>query len=101
MEERMVMVEWVDSAEPADNSDIEPTDFPAPQLLTNLGYLVENKSDYLVIAGARKPDPVQTSYDYVIAIPRVAILNMYNLVADSPFDKASAGPVNKAKPDEC
>lgn len=77
---RIVIVEWLDSAEPADNSDIEPADFPAPQVITNTGYLVQEHSDYVVIAGGEKPDTNGTTYDYVIAIPRVAIRALNELV---------------------
>jgi hypothetical protein len=76
---RIVIVEWVDSAEPANNSDIEPADFPAPQSLTNTGYLVEEHDSYIVVAGAMKSDPSLTTYDYVIAIPRVAIRSIGDL----------------------
>jgi hypothetical protein len=77
---RIVIVEWTDSAEPASNSDVEPADFPAPQILTNTGYLVEEHDSYIVVAGAMKPDPSLTTYDYVIAIPRVALISMEDLV---------------------
>jgi hypothetical protein len=77
---RIVIVEWLDSAEPADNSDIEPVDFPAPQIITNIGYLVHEHSEYVVIAGGIKPDPNGTTYDYVIAIPRVAVRALSDLV---------------------
>ena len=77
---RTVIVEWVDSCEPADNSDIEPADFPAPQIITNTGYLVSEHSDYVVLAGGIKPDVGGVTYDYVIAIPRVAIRNVQDTV---------------------
>ena len=77
---RIVIVEWTDSAEPARNSDIEPADFPAPQEISNTGYLVEEHDSYIVVAGAIKPDPSLTTYDYVIAIPRVAIRSIGDLV---------------------
>lgn len=77
---RIVIVEWTDSAEPANNSDIEPAEFPAPQIITNLGYLVQEHDKYIVIAGAIKPDPSLTTYDYVIAIPRVAIRSIGDLI---------------------
>ena len=83
MDEQMVLVEWVDSGEPADNSDVEPQDFPEPQILCNLGYLVKQHSDYLTVAGARKPDVNGTTYDYVISIPREAVRNVYRLHADT------------------
>jgi len=80
------MVKWVDSAEPADNADIEPADFPKPQTLTNIGYLVKEHSDYVVVAGAIKPDPAGTTYDYVIAIPRQSVVFVSDLRVDKKAD---------------
>lgn len=68
----MVICEWIDSAEPADNAEVEASDFVEPQVIYQVGLLVQERSTYITIAGAFKPGPVFT-YDYTISIPRTAI----------------------------
>tara|TARA_Y100000589_G_scaffold222388_1_gene209925 strand:+ start:3223 stop:3519 length:297 start_codon:yes stop_codon:yes gene_type:complete len=67
----LVFVDWVDSCEPADNSDIDVYDMPEPQRLFNVGFLLHDEEDHIVVAGGFKP--ALETFDYVIAIPRVAI----------------------------
>ena len=67
----LVFVHWVDSCEPADNSDVSAYELPTPQSLMQCGFLIHDEEDYIVIAGALKP--ALETYDYCIAIPRVAI----------------------------
>lgn len=72
-----VVCRWVDSCEPADNSDVPAEDFPTPQIITSLGWLTKSEPDYIVVAGAEKVDDhAFTTFDYVITIPRVAVLNL-------------------------
>lgn len=67
----LVFVDWVDSAENQDNSDINVFDLPEPQRIFQCGFLVHDEEEYIVVAGAMKP--MLETYDYCIAIPRVAI----------------------------
>lgn len=76
-----VMCEWLDSCEPADNSDVVAEDFPEPQVITSLGWLAKDEPDYIVVCGAIKRDScVGTAWDYVITIPRVAIIRLDDMV---------------------
>lgn len=80
---RMVKVTWLDSAEPADNSDLELSELPSPQVLENVGYLLVEADDHIVLVGAVKPPmlgQMLPTYDYAIAIPRVSIQCVENLV---------------------
>lgn len=75
-----VMVEWLDSCEPANNSDLEVADFPAPQVITSLGWLAKEEPDYIVVVSAIKVDDhVGISYDYAISIPRVSIMRVFDV----------------------
>ncbi len=67
----LVFVDWVDSAENIDNSDQNAYELPEPQRIFQCGFLVHDDDDYIVVAGAMKP--MLETYDYCIAIPRVAI----------------------------
>ena len=66
-----VFVDWVDSCENADNADINIYDLPEPQRIFQCGFLVHDEEGFVVIAGAVKP--ANETYDYCIAVPRVAI----------------------------
>lgn len=74
---RLVFVDWVDSCEPVPNSDIGVYELPEPQRIFQAGFVVQEDDDYVVIAGGMKP--ILETFDYVIAIPRVAIVNMRDL----------------------
>ncbi len=78
----LVFVDWIDSCEPQDNSDINAYDLPEPQRIFQAGFLVHEQEDHIVIGGALKPQ--LETYDYVIAIPRVAIVAIRYLTADTP-----------------
>jgi len=67
----LVFVDWVDSAENVDNSDQNAYELPEPQRIFQCGFLVHDEEEYIVVAGAMKP--MLETYDYCIAIPRVAI----------------------------
>ena len=67
----LVFVHWVDSCEPVDNSDVGAYDLPSPQSLMQCGFLIHDEDDYIVVAGALKP--ALETFDYTIAIPRVAV----------------------------
>lgn len=67
----LVFVDWVDSCENKDNSDLGVYDLPEPQRIFQAGFLVQDTEDYIVVAGAIKP--ALETFDYCIAIPRVAI----------------------------
>ena len=73
----LVFVHWVDSCEPADNSDISVYELPSPQNIFQAGFIVTEDEDHIVVAGGLKPEC--ETYDYVIAIPRVAIVSMRRL----------------------
>ncbi|MEE2887527.1 MAG: hypothetical protein VX951_08855 [Planctomycetota bacterium] len=84
----LVFVHWVDSCEPADNSDIGAYDMPEPQAIMQCGFLVHDEEDHIVIAGGLKP--ALETYDYVIAIPRVAVAAIrYLEPVDGPPDETS------------
>lgn len=77
----LIFVDWVDSAENKDNSDLSIYDLPEPQRIFQAGFLVQDTEDYIVIAGAVKP--ALETFDYCIAIPRVAINAIRSLVMES------------------
>ena len=72
----LVVVQWLDSAEPMDNSEIEEVDFPEPQEIYQVGMLVREAETHITVAGAYKPDASRPCYDYVISIPRTAIIKL-------------------------
>ena len=74
---RLVFVDWVDSCEPSPNSDISVYELPEPQRIFQTGFMVQEDDDYVVIAGGLKP--ALETFDYVIAIPRVAIITLRDL----------------------
>jgi hypothetical protein len=67
----LIFVDWVDSAENKDNSDLSVYELPEPQRIFQAGFLVQDTEEYIVIAGAVKP--ALETFDYAIAIPRVSI----------------------------
>ena len=73
----VVVVRWIDSAEPQDNSELEYYELPKPQDIEQYGLLLRVEPDHIVIAGAVKSEAGSNgkdTYDYVIAIPTVAVL---------------------------
>jgi hypothetical protein len=74
---RLVFVDWVDSCEQIPNSDISVYELPEPQRIFQAGFLIHEDDDHIVMAGGMKP--ALETFDYVIAIPRVAIINMRDL----------------------
>ena len=82
----LVIVEWIDSCEPAVNAEVEPHEIPEPQYITQVGILIQETELSVSVAGASKEDPV--CFDYVITIPRVAIKSMQILTPldDKPVD---------------
>jgi|TARA_R110000851_G_scaffold208355_1_gene360813 hypothetical protein len=74
----VVMVRWIDSCEPQENSEVEIFELPVPQDIESYGVLLRAGPDHVVIAGAVKGEAGCTgkdTYDYVIAIPTVSILH--------------------------
>ena len=83
----LVFVDWLDSCENVDNSDIGVYELPEPQRIFQCGFMIHEEDGYIVIAGALKP--VLETYDYCIAIPRVSINTIRVLVftgSDSEID---------------
>lgn len=75
-----VRVEWVDSCEIRDNSDLELHQLPEPQKLVQCGFLVKETTEYVVVSGAIKLQGKDgTLFDYSIAIPRVAVASITQL----------------------
>ena len=68
-----------------DNSDLTIMELPEPQRLFQCGFLVHDDEDYIVVAGAIKP--ALETFDYAIAIPRVAINAIRTLTMENPFSK--------------
>ena len=77
-----VFVDWVDSAENKENSDLGIYELPEPQRIFQCGFLVHDEEGYICVAGAVKP--ALETYDYVIAIPRVAINAIRYLALPNP-----------------
>jgi len=69
----IVCVRWVDACEPEMNSDLRVDDRPEVQKVCQLGFMIDNSSCSITIAGARKPDAESATYDYMITIPRCCI----------------------------
>jgi len=82
----VVIVRWIDSCEPVVNSDILLHELPKPQDIEQYGVLLRVEPDHIVVAGAMKGNPghkeLETAYDYVIAIPIVAVLHWQPLTRD-------------------
>lgn len=78
----LVFVDWTDSCEVADNSDLTAYELPEPQRLFQCGFLIHDEEDYICVAGAIKP--ALETFDYVIAIPRVAICSIRTLAMEKP-----------------
>ena len=74
---RLVFVDWTDSCEPVPNSDVSVYELPEPQRIFQSGFLVHEDDDHIVVAGGMKPS--LETFDYVIAIPRVAIITLRDL----------------------
>ena len=73
----LAWVEWIDSCEPRDNAEVEEYEIPTPQRMYQVGHLIKTTSDAISIAGCFKPE--LGTYDYVITIPKSAILNLKKL----------------------
>jgi hypothetical protein len=73
----LVFVHWIDSCEPADNSDINAYELPTPQNIFQSGFMVHEEEDHIVVAGGLKPEC--ETYDYVISIPRCAVISLRRL----------------------
>jgi len=73
----LALVVWSDSCEPADNAEVEVHEIPEPQIIMQAGHLVKQTSDYITVAGAWKPEC--ETFDYVITIPRHAVLRIERL----------------------
>lgn len=82
---KMVLVEWIDSCEPEPNAEVEQHEFPEPQRIYQCGFLVKEKKTHIVVAGASKPD--LETFDYVITIPRVAVVNMQEVITMPPLSR--------------
>ena len=85
---KMVLVEWVDSCEPDPNAEVERHELPGPQRIYQCGFLVKEDGDHIVVAGASKPQ--LETFDYVIAIPRCAVVNMQEVVTEKPAKKSKS-----------
>ena len=73
----MSLVVWSDSCEPAQNAEVEAHEIPEPQIIIQAGHLVKETKEYVSVAGAWKPELL--TFDYVITIPRHAILRIERL----------------------
>ncbi len=73
-----VIVKWLDSCEPVPNSEVMLPDIPLPQVIFQCGFLILDKEDYISVAGAIKPENGDC-FDYVITIPKFAILEMVTI----------------------
>jgi len=85
----VILVRWIDSCEPMDNSEIEYHDLPRPQDIEQYGMLLKVQPDHIVIAGAVKGEAGTSgrdSYDYVIAIPTVSVLTWQPLTRKEDID---------------
>jgi len=60
-----------------DNAEVEPSSFPEPQLIFQVGLLVKKRKDYITVAGAWKPEC--KTFDYVITIPTFAVKRIITL----------------------
>jgi len=63
---------WVDSCEPGVNAEVELDGVPEVQTIVQVGHLVKECENAVSIAGAWKPE--LRTLDYVITIPKVAIV---------------------------
>ena len=72
-----VIVEWLDSCMPAENSEVLPEDIPDPDHITHCGFLVKETDEFVAIAGGVKRDPL--CFDFVISIPKFAIQSITSL----------------------
>jgi hypothetical protein len=70
-------VVWVDSCEPGVNAEVEMDAVPPVQRIVQVGHLVKETETSLSIAGAWKPE--LRTFDYVITIPKVAVVRRERL----------------------
>ncbi len=72
------IVTWVDSHEPEGrNAEITRHDFPSSAEMVYVGMLVDETDTDIVLAEGYKPE--DKVFDYVIAIPKVAIVSRRRL----------------------
>lgn len=79
---QMIHVTWLDSCEPVDNADLALHEMPKPQLLFQVGFLLIDTPEHIVVASGVKPalqGQAEDSYDYAIAIPRCSIKEINTL----------------------
>ena len=67
----VVFIDFLDSCENRDNSDQTVYELPSPQRLFYVGFMVHEDEDHIVVASGIKPE--YETFNYTIAIPRVAI----------------------------
>tara|TARA_Y100001973_G_scaffold12595_1_gene17485 strand:- start:16 stop:312 length:297 start_codon:yes stop_codon:yes gene_type:complete len=77
----LVFVDWLDSCQPGEpNSDLTAYELPEPQRIFQAGFLVHEQEDHIVVAGAIKPQ--LETFDFIISIPRCAIISIRYLSPD-------------------
>ena len=69
----IIEVEWIDSCSLQENRDVLVGEAMSlrPQITKNIGYLLADDEEFLLIAGGLVPSREQV--DYPLAIPRVAV----------------------------
>ena len=73
-----VVVFWLDSCEPMDNSEVEKHEIPEPQNIIQCGFLIKETEEYISVAGAVKKTPEEV-FDYVISIPKLAVTKIVKI----------------------
>ena len=68
----LVEVKWVDSSETVPNEELTEAELPVPHIKYTAGYLLHDTTEFVVVAGGCNE---HGTYEYAIAIPRLAILD--------------------------
>jgi len=73
-----VIIYWIDSCQPFDNSEVGRHEIPEPQNIEQCGFLINETEEYISVAGAVKHVPEEV-FDYVISIPMSAVTKIVKL----------------------
>ncbi|MBT97579.1 MAG: hypothetical protein CL902_03000 [Dehalococcoidia bacterium] len=87
----IILIDWVDACEPEINSDLSVEDAPEPQQVRMSGFLISNEECSVSIASAMKHDQGDTTFDYLITIPRCCVKRILVLEKGGLFASPTCG----------
>lgn len=78
------VVRWIDSS--IQNGQVDKDDFPKPETITSVGFVVEDTNEYVVLS--RDDMAHEGDYRGLVAIPRVAVEEEIEVLASIPEEEA-------------